>query len=168
MKKCSKCNITKNLTEFYIRKDRKCGYDSACKECTKAKSSLISKNKGILNEDIKKRKRQLYHIKGYVKKDTTTESIRIKKYRSKYPEKIKAHIAIRTLIKQIKSNHLHHWSYNPQHYLDVIELSRTEHNKLHRYITYDNNTFMYKDRKGNLLDTRQKHIDYYNTLTNLD
>ena len=34
-KECTKCHKFKSLSEFYKRKDRKCGYKSQCKECMK-------------------------------------------------------------------------------------------------------------------------------------
>ena len=35
MKKCGKCQETKELTEFYKHKGGKCGVSSACKSCSK-------------------------------------------------------------------------------------------------------------------------------------
>lgn len=62
----------------------------------------------------------------------------------------------------IKGNELHHWSYTLRHALDVIELSPKDHAKIHRFIKYDQKTFMYKDLNGKLLDTREKHEDLIN------
>lgn len=46
MKICSKCKVEKDFTEFYIRKNRPSGYQSACKDCnSRAKTS--SKKKRI-------------------------------------------------------------------------------------------------------------------------
>ena len=35
MKKCSKCNIEKELSQFYVQKASNVGYRSECRECTK-------------------------------------------------------------------------------------------------------------------------------------
>ena len=34
-KKCSKCKVTKNVSEFWIRKSNTTGYNSSCKECSR-------------------------------------------------------------------------------------------------------------------------------------
>jgi len=65
-------------------------------------------------------------------------------------------------IKKTEGNHLHHWSYNEEHYKDVIELNPKEHNKIHRYLKYNQTTKMYKDLNGNLLLTKDKHLEYIN------
>ena len=44
MKKCSKCNIEKELTEFYKRKDSKDGYRADCKKCKNEISKIYSEN----------------------------------------------------------------------------------------------------------------------------
>jgi len=36
MKSCSKCNILKSLSEYYVRRNRSSGYYSECKVCTKS------------------------------------------------------------------------------------------------------------------------------------
>jgi hypothetical protein len=58
----------------------------------------------------------------------------------------------------IKGNQLHHWSYNKEHYKDVIELTPKEHHKAHRFIVYDQERMMYRTFDKNLLlDTRERH-----------
>ena len=44
---------------------------------------------------------------------------------------------------------MHHWNYNIEFAKDVIELSVSDHAKIHRFIKYDKKTFMYKDLNGN-------------------
>lgn len=36
MKRCTKCGLVKSLSDFYLRKDTKCGRHSHCKACQKA------------------------------------------------------------------------------------------------------------------------------------
>jgi len=62
----------------------------------------------------------------------------------------------------IKGNELHHWNYNNEFAKDVIELSKSDHEKIHRFIKYDKKTFMYKDLNGALLDTKEKHLELIN------
>ena len=81
-------------------------------------------------------------------------------YNKKYPEK-KACRNISYRVKpQISGNHLHHWSYNIEDANSLIELSIKEHNKIHRYLIYDKETFYYKTLNGFLLDTKKKHLEY--------
>ena len=70
---CTKCNISKLLDSFYIRKDSKDGYRNSCKECdlkrgkTYYKNNIISKNEyhykyRKLNSENLKTKSKIYRI----------------------------------------------------------------------------------------------------------
>jgi len=85
------------------------------------------------------------------------------KKEKKYPEKVKCKSRLGKL-KAKEGNNLHHWSYNIEHAKDVIELSIADHNKIHRFLKYNQKTFMYKDLNGNLLYTREKHLEYINKI----
>ena len=50
---------------------------------------------------------------------------------------------------------------NQEDWLDVIELSVHDHHFLHRYIVYDQERMMYRDLDGVLLDSKEKHIEYF-------
>lgn len=66
---------------------------------------------------------------------------------------------------QTEGNELHHWSYNQEHYKDVIELVVLDHKKAHRYMVYDPERKMYRRADNNiLLDTRESHIEFINSL----
>ena len=97
------------------------------------------------------------------KENPEKDKIRIKVYRDKYPEKYKAHISSQRL-PCTKGNHLHHWSYNEEHWKDCIELNVANHALLHRYIKYDQERYMYRNLVGVLLDTKQSHIDLLESL----
>jgi hypothetical protein len=56
--------------------------------------------------------------------------------------------------------HNHHWSYNEEHQIDVIDLSQKDHFKAHRFIIYDQERMMYRNLEGVLLDTKEKHLKY--------
>ena len=95
--------------------------------------------------------------KCYLKRDA--------KRHKKHPFKKKARSAARKAIKAKDGNHLHHWSYNKEHYLDVIELSVKDHYRLHSHTKYDEPTKMYRDAKTNeLLDSRDKVLNLCNEL----
>ena len=84
-------------------------------------------------------------------------------YKNKYPEKYIARNKSQRLPCK-KGNQLHHWSYNEEHYKDVIELSVSDHALLHRNMIYDQERMMYRNINGILLDTKESHIELLNKL----
>lgn len=90
------------------------------------------------------------------------------KYNKKYPEKRKARKSTEKMKPQTQGNELHHWSYNEPHFKDVIELTPIAHAKAHRYMVYDPERKMYRRADNNiLLDTREAHIEFINSLSTL-
>lgn len=47
-------------------------------------------------------------------------------------------------------------------------LSKTDHMKLHRYMVYDQERRMYRRIDGVLLDTKDKHLEYYNRIKSFE
>ena len=85
------------------------------------------------------------------------------RYNLNYPEKK----LVRNKMSHIKcadGNELHHWSYNLEHALDFIEMTVTKHAFIHRFLIYDQEYYMYRTLKNELLDTRIKHETYINSL----
>ncbi len=80
-KKCSKCNIIKNLTDFAKDKSGKFGVVSACKKCKNAEAKNYRKNN---HQKIKKSMKNWYENN----KDSIKESSKIY-YLNNKPEKIK-------------------------------------------------------------------------------
>lgn len=159
MKFCKKCFKTKKLEDFYAT-------SSSCKECVKKASrereeKLKSTPEGLEKE--RQRHREKYHRLGYKdihKPSPERKKEIISKYKNKYPEKQKAKNSSQSLSKTNMDNELHHWSYNQEHWKDCIELSVSDHNLLHRFLVYNQDTFYYKDLEGNLLDTKEKHEEF--------
>lgn len=150
------------------------GHLNKCKECTKfdikRRAEALSHNPEWV-ENEKRRGREKYHRLGYKEKyfipappktkmpQTKAESIR--KYNEKYPEKAKARSASGHMKASEKGNHLHHWSYNKEHYKDVIELTPKHHAKAHRFMVYDQERMMYRRFDNNiLLDTKEAHKSF--------
>lgn len=169
-KKCRLCNLIKPVEEMSLEKRNLDGYSNVCRPC---KKKLVSDNykKKMLDpvfaEKERKRGRERYYRLGY--KERFGHDVGEKKkeymtlYRKNYPEKQKA-VSIARQIKRrekLVGIELHHWSYNPEHYLDVIRIEVLKHRKAHIYIVYDQEHFMYRRIDTmELLDTREKHEAY--------
>ena len=105
MKKCSKCNIEKELSEFYVQKASKVGYRSECRECTKLykieskdkrdiyylenKKSILEKNKQWVKDNVEKTKsiKEKWRIKNksYRRNNSSKINDNVKKRRESDP-----------------------------------------------------------------------------------
>jgi len=164
MKKCNKCGIDKPLDLFYKCPTMKDGYFNKCKECFaiegKEKYSL-KKQDTEWRESEKIRHREKYKRLAYKNKPHDLDKLldAVNRCNQKYPEKYKA---------RISSNHMkvpsgiekHHWSYNENHYKDIIYLTKEQHVIAHRYLIYDQERLMFRTISGVLLDTKEAHENY--------
>jgi arylamine N-acetyltransferase len=173
MKICFKCGNEKELSEYYKHAQMKDGHLNKCKVCTKkdAKTREVELLKDPKwHEAEKKRHRDKYYRLGYKDKHKPTYEMKkeaMSRYKAKFPEKIAAASKTSGMKTIIKGNHLHHWSYNEEHYKDVIELTEKYHNLIHRYIEYDQNEKMYRTIGGILLDNKEHSISYYDLVIEL-
>ena len=161
-KQCFKCKLVKPLTDFYKHPQMGDGYLNKCKECNKkdVKGNYLDniKKDGYIDKE-RKRGRQKYHRlyagTGKAKPEDN------KRWAQKYPEKTKAASMAGSLKKPFAEAERHHWSYNDEHFKDVIWLTKKHHNKAHRFIVYDQERKMYRRYDDNiLLDTKEKHEEF--------
>lgn len=156
---CISCNIEKSGASFYKHKGMADGHLNKCKECVK----LYSKQfyfKGKENPEWYSKELNRQKIKNQSSK-------RLIKYNETYPEKYEAKLISQRMSPPIKGHEKHHWSYNEEHYRDVIWLSRKDHATAHRFIVYDQERKMYrKASNGILLDTRESHETYILNIIN--
>mgnify|MGYP003501585001 CR=1 FL=1 len=158
MKCCIKCKEEKHESDFY-------GLQGDCKSCTKERvrkrELLLRENPEWLEKERKRQREKAIRL-GYKEKHKPSPEKKkemMDKYKLKYPEKQSAKNLCWNINPLVVGNHLHHWNYNIEFAKDVIELSPSEHAKIHRFIKYDQKTFVYKDLNGVLLDTKQKHLE---------
>jgi len=144
------------------------GHLNKCIECTKKDVTERYVHKAQNNEWLegeRKRGRDKYHRLNYrdVKIAASVKKVIISAYRKKYPEKQLARNRSQRLDRPFERANAHHWSYNKDHYADVIWLNYSDHAKAHRFIQYDPITFMYKRKdNGELLSNRTDHNTFIN------
>jgi len=171
-KKCFKCGVEKEVSSFYKHKGMKDGFLNKCKSCCKkeAKERVnVLSNDPEWVEKERERTRDKYHrlnYRGKYKPSKESKRKTIEKWKSKFPEKVRATNKSSHLKAITKGNHLHHWNYSEGFEKDVIELTVRDHNLLHRHMIYDQSKMMYRNCCGDLLDSKESHIDLLKELKN--
>lgn len=159
---CFKCGVMKSLTDYYKHSKMGDGLLGKCKTCTKADSKKQLEINTSTPEGLEKereRHRDKYYRLNYKEKHKPTPEAKakvMKEHKERYPEKFKARAKSQGLHKT-KGNELHHWNYNEDYTKDVFELDVSGHGKLHRFLVYDPELYIYNKLDGTPLDTKEKH-----------
>jgi hypothetical protein len=152
-KKCIKCGTIKPLYGFYKHPQLKDGHSNKCIECSKEYAKQhITKGHSVNSMDLRLKRYKVH-----------SGLIPDKIYSYLYPEKVAAQSAANSLPTQ-EGKHKHHWSYNLDHWKNVIYLTPSEHRLAHYYIRYDQERMMYRRLDGTLLATKSEHLAYINGL----
>lgn len=172
-KVCSTCMVDKPASEYYGNKKAADGYSSRCKDCVK-KAARVSELKRISTpegiEAERARHREKYYRLEYKDRNKPSPEAKRKimqRYKAKYPEKYMAKNSSQHIKSGIEGVESHHWSYNEEHWKDVLFIGNSWHNLLHRHVIYDQEHMMYRCthdegsfKSGELLDTKERHVSY--------
>lgn len=162
---CKKCNTIKEQSEFYKNGQAEC--KTCIKKRVREREILLRQDPEWLEKEKQRHREKYFRLEYKDKHKPTTEMKKaaMAKYMKKFPERLTARNATRNMKPQTEGNELHHWSYNKDHFKDVIELTVLDHNKAHRYMVYDAERKMYRRADNNLLlDTKESHIEFINSI----
>lgn len=164
MKKCFKCGTVKPLEQFYKHPQMGDGRLNKCIDCTKKdvshRYSALAADP-VFVEKERKRGRVKHHRLYKGKKSNASKFV--KRYMELHPEQLRAKHAAQYLSKPFPEAQKHHWSYNEEHYKDVIWMTRKAHEKAHRFLTYDGTAKKFRRSDNNqLLESKEQHEEWIN------
>jgi len=158
-KKCFKCGEVKFIADFYIHPQMGDGHLNKCKDCTRLDSKAYFHKKSKDENWVDKQRargREKYKRLGYNKHSKAASEL--------FPEKSIASARAK-YIECKDGNERHHWSYNEEHWRDVVELPIKDHRRAHVWMVYDQERMMFRSvGTMELLDTKEKHLDYITSI----
>ncbi len=162
-KECFKCGKTLPISEFYVHKQMNDGHIGKCKDCSKKDVSKremeLRKNPEWVAKE-RQRGREKYYKYGNKKPNKDKKREATRRYRQKFPEKYMAAKYTEIFLIKTPGMNLHHWSYDQNNWLDVLELTIKDHNLLHRHLIYIQETMMFTDLDGRVLEKKEDHLEY--------
>lgn len=153
-KSCNTCGVVKPLESFYKHRSKADGRENSCKVC---KCRAVAERYAVVMSTP-----ELHESKKLVENRRYHATMR------NNPDKLKARAAVRSLPRTFQGSEFHHFSYRPEHYKEVLELTNAQHKLLHNFLVYDEESKMYRNLAGTLLDTLESHLDLLNVITDLN
>jgi hypothetical protein len=152
-KKCIRCGIDKELNDFYAHPQMRDGHLNKCKECCKEVADI--REKGLRkNEDFcekeRLRSKERYYRLNY--KEIQFEQKKLKSYINGTYKNLSRDL------KLSSNENPHHWNYALLE--DVIILNKKFHRFIHRYLILNEETLMFTTKDGEVLDSKEKHLEF--------